>query len=41
MQRKEVLLVTSGPSLLDYKIEIENYISKFKPIVIALNSSTY
>ncbi len=40
MLRKEVLLVTSGPSLLDYKIEIENYISKFKPIVIALNSST-
>ena len=37
---KEVLLVTSGPNLLQYKIEIENYIKKYKPLVIALNSSS-
>ena len=40
IQGKEVLLVTSGPNLIDYKNEIENYIEKFKPVVIALNSST-
>ena len=38
---REVLLVTSGPNILDYKNEIENYIVKHKPYVIALNSSTY
>jgi len=37
---REVLLVSSGPNLIEYKTEIENYITKYKPIVIALNSST-
>ena len=37
---KEVLLVSSGPSLREYKTEIENYILRNKPFVIALNSST-
>ena len=36
---REVLLVSSGPNLLEYKIEIENYITEYKPFVIALNSS--
>ena len=37
---KEVLLISSGPNLLQYKIEVENYIIKHKPFVIALNSAT-
>jgi len=37
---REVLLISSGPNLLEYKNEIENYIIKNKPFVIALNSST-
>jgi len=37
---KEVLLVSSGPNLKEYKLEIENYILKNRPLVIALNSST-
>ena len=37
---REVLLVSSGPNLKQYKLEIENYITKFKPFVIALNSSS-
>ena len=37
---REVLLVSSGPNLKQYKLEIENYIMKFKPFVIALNSSS-
>ena len=34
------MLVSSGPNLKQYKLEIENYITKFKPFVIALNSSS-
>ena len=34
------MLVSSGPNLKQYKLEIENYINKFKPFVIALNSSS-
>ena len=37
---REVLLVSSGPHMMEYKTEIENYISKHKPFVIALNAST-
>jgi 4-hydroxy 2-oxovalerate aldolase len=35
---KELLLLTSGESVLDYKLELESYIIKKKPIVLALNN---
>ena len=35
---KEVLLVSSGPKFIEYKREIEKYISTNKPYVIALNT---
>ena len=37
---KEVLLVSSGPNLYEYKDEVENYILSKKPYVIALNAFT-
>jgi 4-hydroxy 2-oxovalerate aldolase len=37
---KEVLLISSGKSTSEYKKEIENYILKNKPKVIALNTFT-
>ena len=40
MKGKEVLLISSGPKLAEYKKEIENYIIETKPIVIALNTLT-
>ena len=40
LKGKEVLLVSSGPKLNEYKKEIEIYILKKKPIVIALNTNT-
>ena len=39
LKGKEVLLVSSGPKLDEYKKEIENYILGKKPIVIALNTN--
>ena len=36
---KEVFLISSGPKLNEYKKEIEKYIIKNKPFVIALNTS--
>ena len=39
LKGKEVLLVSSGPKLSEYKKEIEIYILKKKPIVIALNTN--
>ena len=35
---KEVLLISSGPKLVEYKKEIEKFINKNKPYVIALNT---
>ena len=35
---KDVLLLGSGPGILRYKIEIEKFIKKYKPIVFALNT---
>ena len=40
MRGKEILLISSGPKLSEYKQEIESYINKKKPIVIALNTFT-
>ena len=37
-ERKRILLISSGPKLNEYKQEIEKYINKKKPIVIALNT---
>jgi len=39
LKNREVLLVSSGPKLIEYKKEIEKYILKRKPFVIALNTS--
>ena len=39
LKGKEVLLVSSGPKLNEYKKEIEIYIQEKKPIVIALNTN--
>ena len=36
---KEVILISSGPKFIEYKKEIEKYIIKKKPFVIALNTS--
>lgn len=38
LKGKDVLLISSGPKLNEYKKEIENYIKKKKPVVIALNT---
>ena len=38
LKGKEVLLISSGPKLIEYKKEIENYIKVNRPIVIALNT---
>ena len=40
LKGKEVLLISSGPKLNEYKKEIENYIVTKKPVVIALNTFT-
>ena len=37
--KKEVFLISSGPKLNEYKKEVEKYIIKNKPFVIALNTS--
>ena len=39
LKNKDVLLISSGPKFLEFKKEIEKYIEKKKPIVIALNTS--
>ncbi len=39
VSRREVFLISSGPKLNEYKKEIEKYIIKNKPFVIALNTS--
>ena len=38
MKNKEVMLISSGPKLNEYKNEIERYIKVKKPVVIALNT---
>ncbi len=38
-KKKDVFLLASGPGLTDYKDEIEKYISKNKPYVVALNTN--
>ena len=38
IKSREVMLITSGPKLEEYKNEIERYIIKNKPFVIALNT---
>lgn len=35
---KEVLILANGPSLLTYKRDIESYISKNNPVVLAINT---
>jgi 4-hydroxy 2-oxovalerate aldolase len=40
LKGREVLLISSGPKLNEYIKEIESYIKKKKPIVIALNTIT-
>ena len=40
LKGREVLLISSGPKLNEYIKEIESYIKKRKPIVIALNTIT-
>ena len=40
LKNKEILLVSSGPKLSEYKDEIEKYILNKKPFVIALNTFT-
>ena len=37
-KNKEVMLISSGPKLNEYKSEIEKYIKDKKPVVIALNT---
>ena len=37
-KNKNVLILGSGPSVLKYSVEIENYIKKKKPYVIAMNT---
>ena len=39
INNKDVLLISSGPKFFEYKKEVENYIIKNKPYVIALNTS--
>jgi 4-hydroxy 2-oxovalerate aldolase len=39
IKSKEVLIVTSGSKMIDYKNEVERYIQVKKPYVIALNTS--
>ncbi len=39
-QGREVLVIGSGPSVKKYKSAIENYIRRFSPYVIALNTET-
>ena len=39
LNKKEVFLISSGPKLNEYKKEVEKYIIKNKPFVIALNTS--
>ena len=39
LNKREVFLISSGPKLNEYKKEIEKYIIKNKPFVIALNTS--
>ena len=39
INNKNVLLISSGPKFLEFKKEIEKYIIKNKPYVIALNTS--
>ena len=38
IKKKEVLLIAAGPKTRDYKNEIETYIRKKKPFVIAVNT---
>jgi len=38
LQSKKVLILGSGPSVLKYKCEIERYIVRNKPFVVALNT---
>jgi len=38
LKNKEVMLISSGPKLNEYKSEIEKYIKDKKPVVIALNT---
>jgi len=38
LQNKKVLILGSGPSVLRYKSEIERYIARNKPFVVALNT---
>ncbi len=38
IKNKEVILVSSGPKINEYKKEIESYIIQKKPVVIALNT---
>ena len=39
INNKDVILISSGPKFIEYKKEIEKYILKNKPYVIALNTS--
>jgi len=39
ISNKDVILISSGPKFAEYKKEIEKYIIKNKPFVIALNTS--
>ena len=38
LANKEILLISSGPKLIEYKKEVEKFINKKKPFVIALNT---
>ena len=38
IKKREVLLIASGPNLMDYKLEIEKYIKQNNPYVIAVNT---
>ena len=38
IRKREVLLIASGPNLMDYKLEIEKYIKQNNPYVIAVNT---
>ena len=40
LNKKEVLILATGPSTKKYKSALENYIKKFKPFVIALNTAS-
>lgn len=38
LKNKDVLIIGSGPGVREHKLALENFIKKFKPFVIALNT---